>query len=209
MQADAIVHVIDDDEEVRRSLGFLLASAGMEATLHDSATAFLDALPGVGRGCVVTDVQMPAMTGVDLVRHLRREGIGLPVIVMTGHGNVALAVEAMKSGAHDFLEKPFDDEQLLASVRRAVGEWERDERREAERRDYRNRMATLSGRERDVFDSLVEGHPNKITAHLLGISPRTVEVYRANVMSKMKASSLSELVRMALFVRLPDEEPEE
>ncbi|MGB3387303.1 MAG: response regulator FixJ [Pseudaminobacter sp.] len=206
MQADPLVHVIDDDDEVRRSLAFLLVAAGMQARVHESATAFLEVLPGIRSGCVVTDVWMPDMTGIDLLRHLRAEEVGLPVIVMTGQGDVPLAVEAMKIGAHDFLEKPFDDDTLLASVRRALGAWERDARHTAERLKYRSRLAALSGRERNVFDGLVAGHPNKVIAHMHGISPRTVEIYRANVMSKMKASSLSELVRMAMIVRPPGEE---
>jgi len=205
MRDEAVVHVIDDDVEVGRSLAFLLAAAGIPARVHQSATAFLEVLPTVSSGCIVTDVRMPDMTGMDLLRHLLRNEIALPTIVMTGQGDVPLAVEAMRIGAHDFLEKPFDDETLLASVRRALNLSERKSRLAEERLSYRSRLDTLSRRERDVFQGLVDGHPNKVIAHMHGISPRTVEIYRANVMTKMNASSLSDLVRMAMIIRPPGE----
>lgn len=206
MQPEALVHLIDDDDEVRRSLVFLLRSAGIKAVAYDSAKAFLDALTDDHTGCIVTDVRMPAMTGIELLKSLRELGVTLPVIVMTGHGDVPLAVEAMKAGALDFLEKPFDDENLLASVRYAIRRGRENADRDADRLEYRRRIGTLSGREHDVFGGLVAGHPNKIIAHLLGISPRTVEIYRANVMTKMNAASLSELVRMAMIARAADDE---
>lgn len=206
MGGDALVHVIDDDEEVRQSLAFLLSAAGVPARVHPSATAFLEALPGISSGCIVTDVRMPDMNGIDLLRHVLRNGMGIPIIVMTGQGDVPLAVEAMKVGAHDFIEKPFDDETLLTSVRRALEHWEKKAHHAAERQDYRSRLDTLSGRERDVFQGLVDGHSNKLIAHMHGISPRTVEIYRANVMTKMNASSLSDLVRMAMIIHPPGED---
>jgi len=206
MATETLVHVIDDDEEVRRSLAFLLASAGMNASVHADAADFLRTLAAAGpSGCVLTDVRMPGMTGIELLRHLGAEHADIPVIVMTGEGDVPIAVEAMKIGALDFLEKPFDDEALLAAVRNALGVWEKGTRREAERQRYRRRIEALSGRERDVFEGLVAGHSNKAIAHMHGISPRTVEIYRANVMAKMEASSLSELVRMATIVAMADE----
>ena len=198
MASEAIVHVIDDDEAVRDSLSFLLRSAKMDVRAYESATAFLDALPDAGAGCIVTDVRMPDLNGIDLLRRLRERGIMMPVIVMTGHGDVPLAVEAMKIGAADFFEKPFDDDALIAAVRAALGSWEQSARGETERAETLERFAALTAREREVLDGLIAGKPNKIIAFDLGISPRTVEIYRANVMTKMNAGSLSELVRMAL-----------
>ena len=195
----AMVHVIDDDEAMRESLTFLLATAGMGVKTYDSAVAFLDVAPGVKAGCVITDVRMPGLSGVDLLRRLRELKLGVPVIVITGHGDVPLAVEAMKIGAIDFLEKPFDDEVLLASVRSALNQLDRDSKRQAERSDIESRLAALSNRERDVLEGLVTGHANKQIAYDLGISPRTIEIYRANLMTKMQAASLSDLVRMALI----------
>ena len=204
----AVVHVIDDDEAVRQSLAFLLGTAGIEVQTYDSAVAFLKVAAEVKPGCVITDVRMPELSGIDLLRRLKELKLELPVIVITGHGDVPLAVEAMKIGAADFLEKPFDDEVLLASVRSALNQQDRDSRRQAERAEIEGRLAALSNRERDVLDGLVAGHANKQIAFDLGISPRTVEIYRANLMTKMQAASLSDLVRMALIAgilgALPD-----
>ena len=207
MSPDPVVHVIDDDEEVRQSLRFLLAAAGLEVETYDSATAFLRRLPGIKRGCVITDVRMPDISGIDLLHRLRELQAHLPVIVITGHGDVPLAVEAMKSGAMDFLEKPFDDGALLGAVSAALRHEGADARREADRAEIADRLATLSNRERQVLEGLVAGHPNKTIAYDHGISPRTVEIYRANLMSKMKAASLSELVRMALIGGVLDGAP--
>jgi len=162
--------------------------------------AFLDALPDTTASCVITDVRMPGMSGVDLLRRLKELKIGMPVIVITGHGDVALAVEAMKVGAVDFLEKPFDDDVLLASVQSALKRQDGETKRHIERLEIEGRLAGLSNRERDVLGGLVAGRANKQIAFDLGISPRTVEIYRANLMNKMKAGSLSDLVRMALIV---------
>jgi two-component system, LuxR family, response regulator FixJ len=198
----AVIHVIDDDEAMRQSLAFLLGTVGMEVQTYESAVAFLEVAPTVKAGCVITDVRMPGLSGVDLLRQLRERKLGIPVIVITGHGDVPLAVEAMKIGAMDFLEKPFDDEALLASVRSALNQLDRDRKREAERSEIEGRLATLSNRERDVLQGLVAGHANKQIAYDLGISPRTIEIYRANLMTKMQAASLSDLVRMALIAGL-------
>ena len=198
MPSERIVHVVDDDEAVRDSVAFLLRSAQIEVEIYESAVAFLGKAGGA-TGCVVTDVRMPEMSGIDLMRRLKELGITLPVIVMTGHGDVPLAVEAMKAGAADFIEKPFNDEAMLTAVRAALARGEAVGKRDAERAEIEQRLNSLSGREHEVLLGLVRGHPNKIIAHELGISPRTVEIYRANVMTKMDAPSLSDLVRMALI----------
>jgi two-component system response regulator FixJ len=198
MTADADAHVIDDDEAVRESIRFLLRTAHLTVKTYETASAFLAVAPTVGSGCIITDVRMPGMSGLDLLRRLKEMGLRLPVIVITGHGDVPLAVEAMKFGAVDFLEKPFHDDVLLASVRSALDRSEASTQLETERAEIRARIALLTNREHEVLDGLVAGHPNKIIAFDLNISPRTVEIYRANVMTKMKAGSLSELVRMAL-----------
>ena len=197
---DRIVHIVDDDEAVRQSLAFLLGSAGLTVRLYDSATAFLAGLSTVKSGCLVTDVRMPDMTGIELLQQLKSRACNLPAIVITGHGDVPLAVEAMKAGAVDFIEKPFDEEAILHAVQAAL-----ERGFEGEGRDdsaIAAKLATLSERERQVLEGLVSGHPNKTIAYDLGISPRTVEVYRANLMTKMGARSLSELIRMAIIANV-------
>lgn len=198
------VHVIDDDEALRHSLKFLLESTGIEVVTHESASAFLDVVSKVEPACVITDVRMPGLSGIDLLQRMKGLKLDVPVIVITGHADVPLAVEAMKFGAADFFEKPFDDEVLLASVRSALSRHERDHQRHAERLEIEARLASLSSRERDVLMGLVAGHANKQIAFDLGISPRTIEIYRANLMTKMHAASLSDLVRMALVAGLLD-----
>lgn len=196
------VHVIDDDEGLRDSLTFLLRAAKIDVRSYSSATAFLEALPDLGASCIITDVRMPGLSGIDLLRRLKELKVTVPVIVITGHGDVALAVDAMKIGAMDFLEKPFDDEVMLASVRLALRQQAGEAKRHTERAEIENRLKALSNRERDVLGGLVAGRANKQIAFDLGISPRTVEIYRANLMDKMQARSLSDLVRMALIVRI-------
>ena len=195
----AIVYVIDDDEAARQSLEFLLRANTFNVETFDSATAFLKVAPGLKSGCVITDVRMPGISGMELLRRLGELKVPLPVIVITGHGDVPLAVEAMKFGAVDFLEKPFDDNILLAAVRSALQRQHGDTLQQAERAIIDERLAALSNREREVLQGLVAGHANKRIAFDLGISPRTVEIYRANLMTKMQAASLSDLVRMALI----------
>jgi two-component system response regulator FixJ len=185
---------------MRESLAFLFKTAKVKAEVYDGADSFLKRLPQPSGGCVVTDVRMPGMSGIDLLKRLRELKNPIPVIVITGHGDIPLAVEAMKWGASDFLEKPFDDELLLAAVRSAMADQAADQEVMAQRSAIEQRLAKLSARERQVLDGLIAGHPNKTIAYDLGISPRTIEIYRANVMTKMEAQSLSELVRMAIVV---------
>lgn len=199
--AESIVHIIDDDEAMRDSLSYLLESTEIPVRTYESGAAFLSAITSADAGCIVTDVRMPQMSGLDLVKRLRDRGIGLPVIVMTGHADVPLAVEAMKAGALEFLEKPFDEEVLLRAIQVAL----RGGSPGSDPTDKRRLQAIFEGlspRERQVLDGVVAGKLNKVIAFELGISPRTVEVYRANMMSKTGARGLSELVQMVMHARL-------
>ena len=198
MPAETVVHVIDDDEAVRDSLAFLLETADLTVKTHDSALRFLDQVSGAMAGCVITDIRMPQMTGLELVHRLNALGLDLPVIVITGHADVPLAVEAMRAGVVDFIEKPFDDQTILAALKSALSRGHDQQARAAERGAIVQRLSSLSTRERQVLNGLVAGQSNKVVAQALAISPRTVEVYRANLMTKMNAESLSDLVRMAL-----------
>jgi len=201
MAANPVVHIVDDDEAVRRSLAFMLSSAGLAVRLYDSAGAFLDGLNNLQCGCLITDVRMPEMTGIELLHRIKERAPYLPAIVITGHGDVPLAVEAMKAGAIDFIEKPFDEDAILDAVKSAL-----EQSREGEDGDLAAvaaRIASLSERERQVLEGLMAGHANKVIAATLGISPRTIEVYRANLMAKMQAKSLSELIRMAILANVP------
>ena len=192
------VYVIDDDAAMRDSLNFLLDSSGFTVRLFDSAQSFLDALPGLGFGCVVSDVRMPGIDGIELLKRLKAQNSAFPILIMTGHGDVPLAVEAMKLGAVDFLEKPFEDERLTAMIEMALRQAEPAAKNEAISQDIAARVASLSPRERQVMEGLIAGLSNKLIAREYDISPRTIEVYRANVMTKMQANSLSELVRLAM-----------
>jgi two-component system response regulator FixJ len=199
MRSEPVVHVIDDDDAARDALRFLLEAAGLTARVYESAAAFLERLDQIEPGCVITDVRMPEISGIELLQRLKNTAVRLPVIVITGHGDIALAVEAMKLGAIDFFEKPYDDEALLAAVRPALSRQEDESKRASLKIEIQTRFAVLTTREAQVLKGLVAGKPNKIIAFDLEISPRTVEIYRANVMTKMKAASLSELVRMAIL----------
>ena len=201
MSNDAIIHLIDDDEHVRRAVAFLLGTAGFAVKLHESAASFFAGLDRQQPGCIVSDVRMPGMDGVELLRRLKEKGVDMPMIIMTGHADVALAVAAMKAGAVDFIEKPFDDEVLLSAVRLALSRYARADQPGTEVGQIRARMESLSPRERQVLDGLLAGHPNKTIAYDLSLSPRTVEVHRANLMTKMGAKSLSDLVRMAMVAK--------
>jgi len=199
MQPEPVIYVIDDDDAVRQSLEFLLRTAGHTVRSFESAKAFLEILPQLRSGCIITDVRMPDISGIDLLRRVKQLDADIPVIMITGHGDISLAVEAMKLGAVDFLEKPFDDDQLLAALKATLSRDADLAERKAELSEINDKLAALSNRERQVLDGLVAGNANKTIAFDLGISPRTVEIYRANLMTKMAANSLSDLVRMAML----------
>jgi two-component system response regulator FixJ len=199
MQPDPVIYVIDDDDAVRQSLEFLLQTTGHTVRGFESAKAFLEILPELRSGCIITDVRMPDISGIELLRRVKKHDVDIPVIVITGHGDISLAVEAMKLGAVDFLEKPFDDDQLLAALKSTLRQDADIVKRKAEVTEINDKLVALSNRERQVLDGLVAGNANKTIAFDLGISPRTVEIYRANLMTKMAANSLSDLVRMAMM----------
>lgn len=201
MPPDCCVHVVDDDPAMRESVAFLLQSAGYRSCTYASADALLAALDNLERGCILTDVRMPGMNGLDLVQELKRRGNQTPIVVFTGHADVAMAVAAMKAGVVDFLEKPFSDDALLRAVGAAFASVEYTSDTDRMRREVEARFATLTAREREVFEAVASGDSNKEAARKLGISPRTVEIYRANVMTKMHAATLSDLVRMSLLRR--------
>jgi two-component system response regulator FixJ len=194
-----VVHVIDDDEAVRDSLAFLLRTADFRVRTYDSALAFLAALPGIEAGCIVTDVRMPEMDGLTLMRSLKDRGVGMPVIVITGQGDLPLALEAIKGGASDFIEKPYDDDTLLRAIPSGLDGSETDAARERERAEIQERLATLSPGEKQVLNGLLLGQSNTTIAANLRVSPHTIEIHRASLMVKMEARSLSHLVRMALL----------
>lgn len=193
-----MVFVVDDDGVVRDSLRALLESAGHQVADYESADAFLENVSPTTVGCLVTDIRMPGMDGLALQQELIKREIKMPVIVITGHGDVTLAVRAMKAGALDFIEKPFDDETLLASIRRGTDVAEKAQEHASLVNATTENLASLTARERQVLDLLIVGHANKVIAHELSISPRTVEVHRGRVMEKMGARNLSDLVRFAL-----------
>jgi two-component system response regulator FixJ len=198
MSGKGKVYVIDDEAALRDSLDFLLDTAGFEVRLFESALKFLDALPRLDFGCVVSDVRMPGLDGMELLKRMKSDQSTFPIVIMTGHGDIPLAVEALKLGAADFLEKPFEDDRLIAMIEAAIRKGEPAARKEAISHDIALRIATLSPRERQVMEGLIAGLSNKLIARDYDISPRTIEVYRANVMTKMQANSLSELVRLAM-----------
>jgi two-component system, LuxR family, response regulator FixJ len=207
MTEPAQVHVVDDDPGVRDSLAFLLQTAGLVVRTYDSAAAFLEVAPGLQAGCVLTDVRMPEIDGLALQRRIGALGNNLAVVVMTGHGDVPIAVAALKAGARDFLEKPFDDDRLLSVVREALDVSQRAQQAQDATATIAARLASLTPREREVLDHLVAGKPNKTIAYDLGTSPRTVEVQRARVMEKMGARSLAELVRMVVATQKDEPKP--
>ena len=203
MQIDNyVVHIVDDEEPVRKSLAFLLTMAGFTVRVHDSASGFLAAAKTVGKACLITDLRMPDMSGVELLEKLKGVGASIPAVVITGHGDVPMAVAAMKAGAVDFIEKPFEDEALVEAIKRAASQLEESPAAMVDTATLGVRLDSLSERERQVLSAVVAGLPNKTIGFDLGISPRTVEVHRANIMSKMQARNLPELVRMSIAMGL-------
>jgi len=201
MEAEPTVHIVEDDGVVRRSLECLLHAAGFKSTAYETALSFLDAAAAVSAGCVLLDVQMPEMDGLELQARLNRMGCSLPVIVMTGGGEVEDAVRAMKAGAVDFIEKPFDDERLFGAIEEALTMSGRSTRNR-ETAEAAERIGTLSRRERQVVDALSAGRPNKVIAYELGISVRTVEVHRARMLERLGVRSLAEAIRLAVLATL-------
>jgi two-component system response regulator FixJ len=193
-----VVHIVDDEEAVRQSLAFMLTVAGFAVRVHNSATDFLDLAPSLTNACLITDLRMPDMSGVELLRRLGAEKIAIPAIVITGHGDVPMAVEAMKAGALDFIEKPFAEDVLIEAIRQAAMQLKEHTAGAGNAAEIRRRLDELTDRERQVLSGVVAGLPNKTIGYDLDISPRTVEVHRANIMAKMQAKSLADLVRMAL-----------
>ncbi len=196
------IYVVDDDEAIRRSLSFLLKTSGYAVRLFEGGTAFLKEAAGLEPGCVLLDVRMPDIDGLEVQRELRARGVMLPVVIMTGHGDIDMAVAAMKAGASDFIEKPFEKAALLGCVEAARRVAIADRGAGARAEDARARLNVLTDRERDVLDGLVEGLPNKTIAFDLGISPRTVEIHRANLMQKLEVKSLAEALRIAFHAGL-------
>ncbi len=196
-----IVMVVDDDSGVRNAMRSLLKSVGLQSALYASAQEFLNGYQPTQRGCLVLDIRMPGMSGLELQQHLNLRGAVVPVIFMSGHGDIPMAVEAMQHGAFDFLQKPFRDQDLLDRIQRAIAK--DGERRQAlgERERIRAHLDALTEREREVLDLMTQGKQNKVIAQELGISPRTIEIHRARVMDKMDAQSVAELVRMMLDLR--------
>lgn len=203
MPNDAVIHIVDDEVAVRQSLAFLVSAAGYAVRVHEAAQDFLDGCPYPAGHCLITDLRMPDIDGIGLLRRMKECGPSIPTIVITGHGDVPMAVAAMKEGALDFIEKPFEDTMLMDAIERIVGRstqlWEQSREHEA----IRERITSLSERERQVFHGIVAGKANKTIAYEHDLSPRTVEVYRANVMAKMQSKTLPELVRMAIAAGIP------
>ena len=196
--SDATVFIVDDDEAVRDSLGLLLRSAGYRARCYAGAKDFLKAFDPRDHGCLVLDIRMPGMTGLELQKHLNEIGCNIPIVFITGHGDVPMAVEAVRMGAVDFLQKPFSDEDLMARIADALDIATRQREGELERMQIMDRMGTLTAREKEVMGQVVQGKANKVIAADLGVSQRTVEIHRARVMEKMQANSLAHLVRMVM-----------
>jgi two-component system, LuxR family, response regulator FixJ len=205
MPAEKLVHVVDDDDSVRRSVAFMLKHSGYRVANHVSGVAFLADAKSAERGCVLLDVRMPVMDGLQVQQEMAARGIDMPVVILTGHGDIALAVKAMRGGAVNFIEKPYEKEELLRAIEEAYARLDRSHDRDMKAGEAKIRLASLTGRERDVLNGLVAGYPNKTIAYDLGISPRTVEIYRANMMEKLRVRSLSEALRIAFIAEEGEE----
>ena len=192
-----LVHLVDDDDAIRRSVGFMLKTSGFHVRTYESGVELLKGAPSLEPGCVLLDIRMPGMDGIEVQAALRGKGVTLPVIIMTGHGDVSLAVQAMKAGAVDFIEKPFEKAVLLSAIEHGVERLKKSTASIDRADEAAVRLQALTPREREVLDGLAKGLPNKTIAYDLGISPRTVEIHRANVMSKLGVRSLSEALRIA------------
>lgn len=199
MANDRLIHIVDDDDAVRRSASFMLKHAGFRVEIYASGVEFLKEARNAERGCVLLDVRMPEMDGLEVQQEMTARGIDMPVVILTGHGDIGIAVKAMRAGAVNFLEKPYEKEALLAAIDEATARLDRKHDNEMKAQEAQVRLASLTGRERDVLDGLVKGFPNKTIAYDLGISPRTVEIYRANLMEKLRVRSLSEALRIAFI----------
>lgn len=206
MQIEKLVHIVDDDDSVRQSAAFMLKHAGYQVESHISGVEFLKNAKSAERGCVLLDVRMPEMDGLEVQREMAARGIDMPVVILTGQGDIAVAVKAMRGGAINFIEKPYEKEQLLRAIEDAYSRLDRLHDREMKASEAKIRLASLTGRERDVLNGLVAGYPNKTIAYDLGISPRTVEIYRANMMEKLRVRSLSEALRIAFIAEEAIEE---
>jgi two-component system response regulator FixJ len=203
-----IIHVVDDEEAIRRSIGFMLKTSGFTVHSYASGNDFLATVKNAETGCVLMDIRMPGIDGLEVHEEMRRRGIMLPVVVLTGHGDVNLAVRAIKGGAIDFLEKPFEKAALIHAIEEAFRRIEEVEQGQVDATEARSRLGVLTPRERDVLEGLVKGHPNKTIAYDLGISTRTVEVHRANLMTKLGGRSLSDALRLAFAAGVGRDEPE-
>lgn len=197
-----LIHIVDDEESIRKSASFMLRTSGFDVKTYASGVAFLKEAKHVDPGCVLLDIRMPEMDGLQVQAAMNEQGIAMPVVVLTGHGDISIAVQAMKGGAVDFLEKPFEKARLLQAIDAACEKMQRGEAAATSAHDAEIRIAALTPREQDVLRGLVKGHPNKTIAYDLGISPRTVEVHRANLMSKLEVRSLSEALRLAFSAGL-------
>lgn len=196
-----LIHLVDDDAGIRRSVGFMLKTSGHRVETYESGTDLLKKSGSLDEGCILLDIRMPGMDGLEVQQALQNKGVNLPVIIMTGHGDVGLAVRAMKAGAVDFIEKPFEKEALLGSIDEGFRRLSRREATDDRMRDAEVRLQALTPRERDVLDGLAQGLPNKTIAYDLGISARTVEIHRANLMTKLQVRSLSEALRIAFAAK--------
>jgi two-component system response regulator FixJ len=199
MNDDALrlIHLVDDDEAIRRSAGFMLKTSGFHVRSYENGVELLKAAPQLEPGCILLDIRMPGMDGLEVQEALKAKGVALPVIIMTGHGDVSLAVQAMKAGAVDFIEKPFEKAVLLSAIEQGIDRLKRSSASRERADEAAVRLQALTPRERDVLDGLAKGLPNKTIAYDLGISPRTVEIHRANLMNKLEVRSLSEALRLA------------
>ena len=195
-EQDSIVYIVDDDQSIRHAMGLLLKSVGLQHQVFTSADEFLEMHTGNNNGCLVLDIRMPGLSGLELQQKLTEMGSSLPIIFISGHGDIPMAVDAMQKGAFDFIQKPFRDQELLDRISEALSTARKRETEREQKLDVQERIDTLTKREHEVLDLVVTGKPNKIIAHELGVSQRTIEIHRARVMEKMRAKSLAELVRM-------------